>query len=315
MNLIKYIQVFGLPFTIIIALNKIIKPFFKEVKPEFEKQEQKLIIGKVNFYKMYLDKNQEGGLYGNLIKYGKREPLATDIFKDLIREDDIILDIGANIGYYVILESLMAKNGRIIAVEPSKNNFMLLKKNIELNNLNNVNVYNIAFGLKNENLKFYISKYGNLSSPIKTENTINEEIVKSMRVDDFLKNKEKPTIIRLDTEGYEYEILFSAKETLDYTDKIFIELHCDILKERKIFELLKFLKNKNFEIEKALPRINIGTENWIEEHKIKCLLSYFKDISIDKLIHCGILEHLNSLHLFLKNETIIRRLKILNELK
>ena len=40
-----------------------------------------------------------------------------------------ILDIGANIGYYAIMESLLiGKNGNLIAVEPSKSNVNLLKK-------------------------------------------------------------------------------------------------------------------------------------------------------------------------------------------
>ena len=45
-----------------------------------------------------------------------------------------VLDIGANIGYYVLIErNLIGKKGKIVAVEPVDENIELLKKNLELN--------------------------------------------------------------------------------------------------------------------------------------------------------------------------------------
>ena len=47
-----------------------------------------------------------------------------------------VLDIGANIGYYAIMESiLVGTSGNVVAIEPMLPNIKMLRKNIELNNL------------------------------------------------------------------------------------------------------------------------------------------------------------------------------------
>ena len=51
-------------------------------------------------------------------------------------KSDILLDIGANIGFYSILLSDYFR--KIYSFEPNKRNFRALKKNIENNNLNNI---------------------------------------------------------------------------------------------------------------------------------------------------------------------------------
>ena len=50
------------------------------------------------------------------------------IIKSYIKNKTIIIDIGANIGFYTILFSKYSKNSTILAFEPDKNNFNLLKK-------------------------------------------------------------------------------------------------------------------------------------------------------------------------------------------
>ncbi len=84
-----------------------------------------------------------------LFLYKKREPICTDFSNQsaFLKEGDVVLDIGANIGYYVLLEyQLIGKSGRIYAIEPVYNNFELLQKNLRLNNLKNVSAFQFAFG-------------------------------------------------------------------------------------------------------------------------------------------------------------------------
>ena len=46
-----------------------------------------------------------------------------------------VFDLGANIGYYVLMESeLICNKGKILAIEPVKKNMQLLEKNLKLNN-------------------------------------------------------------------------------------------------------------------------------------------------------------------------------------
>ena len=53
-------------------------------------------------------------------------------FVALLNDSDAVLDIGANIGVFSV--SAAKKGASVYAFEPCKDNFKLLKKNIEINN-------------------------------------------------------------------------------------------------------------------------------------------------------------------------------------
>ena len=75
----------------------------------------------VNGYKMLLDKNDV--MHFSLFNY---EPIETEIVKTNVKKNDIVVDVGANIGYYTLL---MAKNtASVFSYEPEPQNFSLLKK-------------------------------------------------------------------------------------------------------------------------------------------------------------------------------------------
>src|SRR5205085_1401318 len=78
----------------------------------------------------------------SLTKYGTYEPDETDLIKKIIRPEYIVLDIGANIGYYTLLMAKQVK--QVFAFEPEQRNFELLQKNIDLNKLDNVDPRNVA---------------------------------------------------------------------------------------------------------------------------------------------------------------------------
>ena len=90
---------------------------------------------------------KNGAIQLDLFLHKKREFICTDylIGDGIIKEEDVVLDIGANIGYYALIESqLVGLNGKVYAVEPVQGNFELLKKNVHLNNLENVAYFSIG---------------------------------------------------------------------------------------------------------------------------------------------------------------------------
>src|SRR5216117_3886323 len=89
--------------------------------------------------KMYL--RDETDLWG-FLQNGKYEPEETELVKKLVKKDMICLDIGANIGYYSILMTKQCE--WVVAFEPEKSNCDLLKQNIKINRLGNINCYEIA---------------------------------------------------------------------------------------------------------------------------------------------------------------------------
>jgi len=211
---------------------------------------------------------KKGAIHRELFLHKKREVICTDhlIGDGIIKEGDSVLDIGANIGYYVLIESrLVGSNGKVYAVEPVRGNLELLKKNVRLNNLRNVETFQIACGKCDRESVIYVSNFSNLCSMNKntTEGKILEiQSVTEQTVDTFLKNKLLPSLIRMDVEGYEYEIFSGMTQTLKGDVRILVELHPNYLSDEKLNEIFKILRQNKFCVRFAV------FEPKVEESKI-----------------------------------------------
>ena len=92
----------------------------------------KLVLKDVLGSKMYLDET-DLGLSWDLITDGIREAYLVEIVKKELKKGDIVIDIGANIGYYVLLESkIVGEKGKVYAIEPVPQNVDILRKNLFL---------------------------------------------------------------------------------------------------------------------------------------------------------------------------------------
>ena len=74
-----------------------------------------------------------------------------------ITRGDKVIDAGANIGIFTVISSvLVGDSGLVLAVEPDPENRSILKKNLELNNLKNVDVINKAlYNVSGRIIKLY----------------------------------------------------------------------------------------------------------------------------------------------------------------
>jgi FkbM family methyltransferase len=70
---------------------------------------------------------------------------------------DTIIDIGANIGTFVLAAAAHATKGRIIAIEPIPDNLLLLRRNVTQNKLENIEIVSAAVGPANGCGKIYIA--------------------------------------------------------------------------------------------------------------------------------------------------------------
>src|SRR3989344_3174099 len=106
-----------------------------------------------------------------------------------IKSDDVVIDIGAHAGIFTILASYYAKNGKVYAFEPMKENFELLKENIKLNYAKNIESINKAVSNKSGKIKFYVSQTKNKgqNSLYKLSDTQKEEIADKISFKEFLR--------------------------------------------------------------------------------------------------------------------------------
>jgi FkbM family methyltransferase len=166
-----------------------------------------------------------------------------------INDDDTIIDVGAHIGTFTLLASSKAKNGKIISIEPSKESFKIFEKNVNLNDLTNVNLMNYGVWSKSGKMKLYINEesIGN-SIIIKSQN---EETIDVISLNEIIKkfNIEKINFLKIDCEGAEYEIILKLEEeVLEKIEKISMEVHGGVGKHT-INDLMKFLKSNGFKVE------------------------------------------------------------------
>jgi len=134
------------------------------------------------------------------------------LFSKYVKSGMIIFDVGANVGYYSLLASLLTgKEGKVFSFEPLPENISYLKKHIELNNLKNVKVVKKAISNQVSTMRFNFGDnrsagHVSIEGEIKIETTSLDEFIKD--------GNPLPDLIKMDIEGAEYDALIGAKELL-----------------------------------------------------------------------------------------------------
>ena len=149
-------------------------------------------------------------------------------------EESCIVDVGGHIGFYTVRQALRAKRGHIITFEPSLEVFDRLRRNIEANNLHNVTAINKAVGDTQGIANFEERKWSINSGIVENKSETSRE-VKCTRLDEVLKEMEchRIDVLKIDTEGYEENILIGAEGILDRVARIVFETHYETKREEE----------------------------------------------------------------------------------
>lgn len=209
----------------------------------------------INESKMKLDPADKG-ISCDLLINGIREPYLTNWIQTHTHNTDVVIDIGANIGYYTLQLAQRAK--LVYAIEPVPENFERLYHHIHFNKYHNVIPINAAIGRRSGEEQIYISPSSNLSSmkPASGAKYIKAIPVKVWSLDDVIYHNDYdvvPTMIRMDVEGYETEIIRGAKELLKAKTPLTIvmELHSMLIPYVDYMTMLEILSNNGFKVSAA----------------------------------------------------------------
>ena len=268
-----------------------------------------LVLRRISGNKMYLLVN-DTGLSRELLLHRSRERVQTSLVKQLLKSGMRVVDIGANLGYYALIEaSIVGETGKVYAIEPIPINYEILCKNVQENNYQDiVETYCCALSDSCGTSKIGMTKQSNFSTMFLNKNEMSEYAekdlelniekimdVETVTLDKFLENKAPVDFIRMDVEGYEATIVKGMSGTLKNLRKgakIFFEIHPITFKEprAKVGEIIQNLIKSGFEVKYIVD--STGTK----------LLDFSTDSLLD--IICGEREWAPGLFLEKTNDAV-----------
>ncbi|MGI0010743.1 MAG: FkbM family methyltransferase [Nitrosopumilaceae archaeon] len=169
-----------------------------------------------------------------------------------IRKNDIIIDIGAHVGFFTIYAARQAPKGKIYAFEPYSKSFNFLRKNIEMNKLGNVITENCAVLKNSGTATLFIDRDFAISNTLFGDEThLEKETVTTISMQDIFDKYQirQVDLLKLDCEGAEFEIILNlSKNILGKIVKISAEIHQNTAGHH-LDDLSAFLKINNFNVE------------------------------------------------------------------
>jgi FkbM family methyltransferase len=183
------------------------------------------------------------------------ENFTADLIYNHLQSGTLFIDIGAHYGYYTLLAGTKYPENKIIAFEPEPSNYDLLKKNIEMNKLTNVDIYNLAVSNEEGIKEFAVAEHSSRSGFYEPylSNILKKINVKTVVIDNVVKDDIPLKImIKIDAEGHEIFIIEGMRRLLESTKdvELFIEYNPDMIKKsgNRPEKLLETLNQCGFDI-------------------------------------------------------------------
>ncbi len=229
-----------------ITMKKIIRLFAQRIMPKIA---YPIIKGPLKGVKI-IHGALTGPSFGASVYLNRVEQKQTIQFINHVRRDDIVFDIGANVGYYSILASrIVGKKGIVFSFEPVVRNLVFIYNHVRLNKLENVVILPFACS---EKTRLEIFSFGpdfaqghiENTSKILNFNSYSQTFVNAVTIDEFVnKSGFMPNVIKLDVEGAELLVIKGAKETLiKCKPKIFLSVHSSELE----VSCIKYLRDLSY---------------------------------------------------------------------
>lgn len=181
------------------------------------------------------------------------------------KKNDSIIDVGGNLGISTMGFRKLGYENKIILFEPNKFLFKKYIKNKLLKNYKNIYAHNYALGCKEEIRNFYYPYFKNqcihyfcsfnksyiknslkITFKNKKFKIINDPM--NIKIFDKIKLNTNPKFIKIDVEGFDYEVLKGMKKTIKKNNPVI---------------LVEFNKNNFFKIKKFLTNYNV----WVYFYK------------------------------------------------
>jgi FkbM family methyltransferase len=172
------------------------------------------------------------------IALGKYEEYETSIFLKQLKPEMVVVDVGANIGYYTLLAAKVVK--KVYAIEPDKECFEILKKNVEENGLKNVVLINKAASNREEKRELVKDEKNQGNSRLNSQRDCfaeaRNDVVECVKLDDLI--KEKVDLLKIDVQGYEPQVVEGGKKLIK-TNSPILFLEYNQYPDNKMIDFLR----------------------------------------------------------------------------
>ncbi|WP_256301102.1 FkbM family methyltransferase [Haloarchaeobius salinus] len=157
------------------------------------------------------------------------EEAVLEAFVETVQHDDVVWDIGANVGTYAVVGALAAPDGTVVAFEPHPDNARRIDENAALNDIENVQVERVALGDSDGTAHLHL--HGDQSGG--GQHSLVDEAEDAVEVDtargaSFVADGgPAPNVLKIDVEGAELGVLDGMPELLatDHCRVLFVEVH------------------------------------------------------------------------------------------
>ena len=187
-----------------------------------EPQRQRTIRARVSNlppFDFEIHNREDRFISGILASTGCWEPFETEVFRRLLRPDDFVIDIGANIGWYGALASkLLDERGRLMVFEPDPDNFSMLRRNLmRCEPRAAVESRQEAVGEDLGVVKLYLSTFNMGDHHLFDDGESRHSVdVPLNSLDVVLADRTRlPSVLKSDTQGSEARILRGARKLFD----------------------------------------------------------------------------------------------------
>lgn len=181
-----------------------------------------------------INKGHNVSFYDIIKRKGIYEPEITKFICETINNNFNCIDIGANNGYYTVLMSMIGgPNSAVYSFEPMPDSYKLLAENVK--GRDNILAFNMALGSEVGFMKLnFESEADGTASGIKLPSHKNEVVVPVSTLDHELIDKglislDKPTLMKIDVEGFELDVVEGGSKLLSALNKCYV-----------IFEYMKY---------------------------------------------------------------------------
>lgn len=195
-------------------------------------------------------------------KLRDERPIIADLLSE-VNKDDVVYDIGANIGMYTCFLARQLPPEQVVAFEPHPANIKRLRSNLDLNNVN-ATIVELALSDTSGTTELAIKSQeaGEGEHSIATDDDGETIPVELATGDELVDSGDlpPPSIIKIDVEGAEFEVLRGLKKMIANPEcrLCYIEIHPNRLTDysNSVEEINEFFISNGFELNQIEERTN-----------------------------------------------------------